>query len=146
MAKIIGTPRIYYPDRAYNCEIPEYLSGKRVRATWITFKERSIWCCDFAGFETNSQGLLTELEVSDSVIKQQPENSLLAAVALHKTKMTPKIVEFFRINATHKSNPIRKMAVLFFLILVGNGTNWYNMVSGQNIRVFLTIMKKLRIG
>jgi hypothetical protein len=126
MAETKGTPRTYHPDRAFNCEIPEHLRGKKVRATWITYKERSIWCCDFAGYESDPQGLLTEIEVSDSVIKQQPENSLLVAVVLDKRGLTPEIAEFFRINTARTPNPIRKMAVLF---LPGFRRRWYEWVQ-----------------
>ena len=105
--------KVYYPDRAFRCEIPEDLRGKKVRATWITFRERSIWCLDFSGYENDPEGLRNEIEVSDVVIKQQAENSLLVAIVLHQTKMTPEIVGFFRTNAERRPNPIHKMAVLF---------------------------------
>jgi len=113
MPKTTDTSRFYYADRAYKIEIPEHLKGKQVRATWVTYKERSLFGCDFSGYESDPEGLHIEIEYSDLVIKQQPANSLLVAVVLHKTKITPEIIEFFRINAVREHNPIRKMAVLF---------------------------------
>ena len=126
MTRPNDTRRVYYPDRAYSCELPEYLLGKRVRATWITYRERSIWCCDFSGYGANPQGLRTEIEVSDIVIRQQPENSVLVAVVLYKTKMVPEIIDFFRTNTTRTPNPIHKMAILF---LPGFRRIWYQAVQ-----------------
>jgi hypothetical protein len=127
MAKELSSSQKYYPDRAFGCEIPEHLVGKRVRATWVTYQERSLWCCDFSGYENNPQGLKTEIEISDAVIRQQAENSLLVAVVLSQTKMAPEIVEFFRANALRSPNPIRKMAVLF---LSDFRRWWYQTVQG----------------
>ncbi|HRW49165.1 MAG: hypothetical protein M9936_27250 [Caldilinea sp.] len=113
MVRKIGTTYVSSPDRALHCEIPEHLQGGKFRATWVTYKERSLWCCDFSGFETDHQGLLAEIEMSDTIIRQQPEASLLAAVVLYKTKMTPEIKEFFRVNSVRPRNPLRKIAILY---------------------------------
>jgi hypothetical protein len=113
MSQHIGTTHVSYPDRALRCELPAHLRGRDFRAKWVSYKERSLWCCDFSGYETDPQGLLAEIEVSDTVIRQQPENSLLVAVVLYKTKMTPEIAEFFSINAHRPQNPVRKMAILY---------------------------------
>jgi len=113
MAKSGDIARVYYADRALRCEIPEHLRDKRVRATWISYRERSIWCLDFSGYENNPEGLRTEIELSDVVIRQQPKNSLLVAVVLHQTRMTPEIRAFFQGSAAREPNPIHKMAVLF---------------------------------
>jgi hypothetical protein len=51
--------------------------------------ERSAWCCNFSDFEADHQGLLAEIVVSDAVIRQQYEGSLLVAVDVYKTRMTP---------------------------------------------------------
>ena len=118
--------KVYYPDRAFRCEIPEDLRGKKVRATWITFRERSIWCLDFSGYENDPEGLRTEIEVSDVVIKQQAENSLLVAIVLHQTKMTPEIVGFFRTNAERRPNPIHKMAGPF---MPSHRGRWHRVAS-----------------
>jgi hypothetical protein len=93
--------------------IPHIFRGKKTRAIWISHRERDIWCCAFSGFETDRQGFLAEIEASDEVIRQQPENSLLVAVDLYKTKLGPEIEHFFRTNAHRTPNPIRKMAVLY---------------------------------
>lgn len=85
---------------------------KRVRATWVSRKEVSIWCCDFGGFKSDPPGLITEIAASQAVIDQQGENSLLVAVDLNDARMTPEIVEFFNRNASRAHSPIRKMAIL----------------------------------
>ena len=113
MTQKISTSRVSYADRALHCEIPEHLQGRKFRATWVSYKERSLWCCDFSGFGANRQDLQAEIEMSDTVIRQQPEDSLLVTVVLYKTKMTPEIEEFFRVNTTRSPNPIRKMAILY---------------------------------
>ena len=85
---------------------------KRIRATWISRKERNIWCCDFGGFEGDLSGLITEIEASQFVIRQQAEDSLLVAVDLCQAKMTPEIAAFFNAYSSQAKNPIHKMAVL----------------------------------
>ena len=84
----------------------------RVRATWISYKEVNIWCCDFGGFGSDHLGLLAEIAASQAVIDRQAENSLLVAVDLNAAQMTPEIITFFNGNASRKKNPIRKMAIL----------------------------------
>jgi hypothetical protein len=87
--------------------------AKKLRATWVSRRERDIWCLDFSGFAADRAGLIAEIEASDAVIRQQREDSLLVAVDLCKMEMTPEIAEFFRVNASRPRNPIRKMAVLY---------------------------------
>jgi hypothetical protein len=85
---------------------------KRTRATWISRKEVPIWCCDFGGFGSDRQGLVAEIAVSQAVIDQQAENSLLVAVDLNDARPTSEIVEFFNSNASRARTPIRKLAIL----------------------------------
>jgi hypothetical protein len=85
---------------------------KRIRAVWITRKEREIWCCDFGGFGGDRAGLVTEIEASQAVINQQVEDSLLVAVDLCQAKMTPEIAAFFKKYSDQTKNPIHKMAIV----------------------------------
>lgn len=85
---------------------------RRIRAVWITGKERKIWCCDFGGFNGDQTGLVEEIEVSQVVIQQQKQDSLLVAVDLCQAKMTPEIAAFFNTYSNQTKSPIHKMAVL----------------------------------
>jgi len=85
---------------------------RRTRATWITRKEVPIWCCDFGGFGADRAGLDAEIAISQAVIDQQAENSLLVAVDLNDAPLTPEIAEFFNDNASRPRNPIRRLAIL----------------------------------
>lgn len=85
---------------------------KRTRATWVSRKEVPIWCCDFGGFGSDRESLVAEIAVSQAVIDQQVENSLLVAVDLNDTKLMPEITAFFNSYANRTRNPIRKMAIL----------------------------------
>lgn len=84
----------------------------RTRATWVSRKERSLWCCDFTAFGADRRALLAEIETSDLVIRQQSPDSLLVAVVLWNTPLSPELAHFFRINTERQSNPIHKLAVL----------------------------------
>jgi hypothetical protein len=85
---------------------------KRIRATWVSRKERRIWCCDFSGFEGDRPGLVAEIEASQAVIQEQPDNSMLVAVDLCHTNIVPEIAAFFEINSSPTENPIHKMAII----------------------------------
>ena len=102
---------------------------KRIRATWISRKERNIWCCDFGGFEGDLSGLITEIEASQFVIRQQAEDSLLVAVDLCQAKMTPEIAAFFNTYSSQAKHPIHKMAVLGLSIF---HRFWYRWFDGVN--------------
>ena len=86
---------------------------KTIRATWVSRKEKSIWCCDFSGFESDHAGLLAEIAAAEAVIYDQPANSLLVAVDLYQTRMEPEVAAFFQKCARPAPNPIRKMAILY---------------------------------
>ena len=88
------------------------VTQRRLRATWVTYKEVPLWCCDFGGFGGDRAGLLAEIAASQVVIDQHPENSLLVAVDLSDTPFTPEIVAFFTANANPHRNPIRRLAIL----------------------------------
>jgi hypothetical protein len=88
------------------------LSMKQYRATWVSRKERNIWCCDFSGFGADRQALAAEIERSAATIREQSENSLLVAVYMHKPNITPELVEFFKTYSGQEKNPIHKMAIL----------------------------------
>jgi hypothetical protein len=85
---------------------------RRTRTTWITRKEVPIWCCDFGGFGSDRVKLAAEIAISQAVIDQQAENSLLLAVDLNDAVMVPEIVAFFNDNASCPRNPIRRLAIL----------------------------------
>jgi hypothetical protein len=85
---------------------------KKYRATWISRKERSIWCCDFSGFGLDRAALAAEIEVSDATIRQQSEGSLLVTVYMHQPNFTPELLEFFQHNSRPENNPIHKMAII----------------------------------
>lgn len=84
----------------------------KIRATWVSRRERSIWCLDFAGFESDPQGLAAEIEASARVIRQQVEDSLLVALYLHHPNMTPELVAFLKTISNPMKNPIHKMAII----------------------------------
>jgi hypothetical protein len=85
---------------------------RRIRATWVSRKERSIWCCDFSDFGNDREALQTEIDASLAVIRLQSDNSLLVAVDLCRAEMNPEIAAFFAAYAGGEHNPIHKMAVL----------------------------------
>ncbi len=85
---------------------------QRIRAKWVTYKEVPLWCCDFGGFGPDRAGLQSEIAASQAVIDQRPANSLLVAVDLNNTPVTPEIVAFFNANADRPQNPIRRVAIL----------------------------------
>ena len=85
---------------------------QRIRATWVSRKEVPLWCCDFGGFGSDRQALMAEIAASQAVIDQQPENSLLVAVDLSDSTLTPEIAAFFKTNARPAGNPIRRLAIL----------------------------------
>ncbi|MCE1255677.1 MAG: hypothetical protein LWX83_19260 [Anaerolineae bacterium] len=125
MPVINNSPFVYHADRALLTDIPEHLTGKKVHATWITYKERSIWCCDFSGYGKNPQGLSTEIEISDMVIRRQAQNSLLMTLVLYKTPISPEIAFFLKKLTLCTPSPIHKMAVLF---LSDFNKAWYRFV------------------
>lgn len=86
---------------------------RRIRATWTSRNETHLWCLDFSDFGSDRTGLITEIEVSEAVIEQHAENSLLVAVALHHATMQPELAAFFNRWATRAKNPIHKMAILY---------------------------------
>jgi hypothetical protein len=88
------------------------LRQQRLRATWVTYREVPLWCCDFGGFGSDRTSLQAEIAASQAVIDQRPENSLLVAVDLSDVTLTPDIVIFFETNAGRARNPIRKLAIL----------------------------------
>ncbi len=84
----------------------------RTRATWVSRKERDLWCLDFSGLDDDQPGLLAEIEASQAVIRRQPENSLLVAIVLPATRLAPELVEFLNTYACPAPNPIHKLAIL----------------------------------
>jgi len=86
--------------------------AQRTRARWVSRKERSLWCCDFTAFGADRPALQAEIEASDAVIRQQSPDSLLVAVDLCNTPISPEIAAFFQDNAGRQPNPIHKLAVL----------------------------------
>jgi hypothetical protein len=85
---------------------------RRLRATWVTYKEVPLWCCDFGGFGSDRAGLQAEIAASQAVIDQYPANSLLVAVDLSGVTWLPAITAFFNANADRPANPIRRLAIL----------------------------------
>jgi hypothetical protein len=84
----------------------------RTRATWVSRKERDLWCLDFSGLDDDRPGLLAEIEASQAVIRRQPDNSLLVAIVLHGARLAPELVEFLNECACPGRNPIHKLAIL----------------------------------
>jgi hypothetical protein len=100
---------------------------KRIRSTWVSRKERSIWCCDFSSFGSDRAGFLAELAASETVINSQRDNSLPVAVDLYDVHMEPELVEFFRNYARPNSNPVWKMAIVH---ISGARRLWLHMAAG----------------
>ncbi len=82
------------------------------RATWVSRKERDIWCLDFAGLGGDRADLLAEIEASQAVMRVQPANSMLVALVLDEAGATPEVVNFINTYACLERNPIHKMAIL----------------------------------
>ncbi len=109
----------------------------KYRFKWVSRGERDLFGCDFSGFGSDHQALQAEIDASEAVIRQQPENSLLLAVYIHQVPPTPEIIGFFERSANPVKNPIRKMAILGISSLQ---RIWYERVKGitwpQNARFF----------
>jgi hypothetical protein len=103
---------------------------KRIRSTWVSRKEKSIWCCDFSSFGSDRAGVLAELAASEAVIDRERENSLLVAVDLYRVRMEPELVAFFQNYGQPASNPVRKMAIVHISgvrrlwLQVARGVRW----------------------
>jgi hypothetical protein len=84
----------------------------KTRATWVSRKERDLWCLDFGGLEHDRAGLLAEIEAAQAVIQGQPDNSLLVAAVLPEAGLAPELVEFLNCYSSAAHNPIHKLAIL----------------------------------
>ncbi len=109
----------------------------KTRAKWVSYKERDLFGCDFSGFGSDRSSLAAEIQVSEAIIRQQAENSLLLAVYMHEAAPTPELIRFFERSCCPVKNPIRKMAILG----VSNIQRiWYQRVKGiswpKNARFF----------
>ena len=101
--------------------------SRRVNSKWLTRKETPIYCIDFSSLEKDIEGLKAEMQVAEAVIENQPENSLLLAVDLRQTAMSPELAAFFNRHAAPAHNPIRKMAILG---ISGLRRLWYGWTQG----------------
>jgi hypothetical protein len=86
---------------------------KHIRATWVSRKETSIFCCSFGGFKGDRQGLAEEVEASLDVICQYSPDSMLVAVDMYHPHFTPELLDFFRVYSNPQNNPIRRMAIIY---------------------------------
>lgn len=112
------------------------MTDKR-RATWITRKNVPMWCLDFSGFAQDHAGLCREIAFSHTGLQHRPPHSVLVAVDLYQTKMTPEIAVFFRTYADSVTSPIRKLALIHVTTLRRlNYRYWHHVVWSPMARFF----------
>ncbi len=86
--------------------------NKMVRSKWVSFKEKSLWACGFDGWKADRQGLAAEIQAVETFMWQQLPDSMVVALNLDDTQLTPELVEFFKKSSKREKNPIRKLAIL----------------------------------
>jgi len=117
---------------------------RRINSKWITRKETPIFCIDFSSLGSDRQGLLLEMNVSESVLCKQARESLLLAVDLHQTEMMPEFIGFFQKYSKRANNPIRKMAILGISDLKRIWYAWFKQISWPKNALFFDDYEKAK--
>ena len=108
-----------------------------MKSRWITHKGKRILYCDYTSFAPSDFELLkSELEAVESLIYQEPEDSVLGLSDTRGSVATSEAVALFKTSATRTGKYIHKQAVIgisgFKRVLFDAVVR----ISGQNARSF----------
>jgi len=107
-----------------------------MQSEWITHKGKRIFYSNLSGFHTDVTALGAEIDESDTVICQQPENSILVLVDVRGSVGSTEVVQLFKDSSIRTKKYVRKTAVIgisgFRKVLLDAITRF----SGRNATTF----------
>jgi hypothetical protein len=83
-----------------------------MKSKWVSHQGHEIFYYNYTDFGQDAEGLKAEIEAAQSVIEQQPENSMLILVDIRGTVVSREVSALIKDNASHTKLYAKKVAVV----------------------------------
>jgi hypothetical protein len=83
-----------------------------MKSEWISHQGHKIFYYNYTDFGQDAEGLKAEIEAAQSVIEQQPENSMLILVDIRGTVVSREVSALIKENASRTKPYAKKVAVV----------------------------------
>jgi hypothetical protein len=87
------------------------VKSQRLHTKWVSFRNTPLFCIDLSGCEAGDERFVREIQMAEQIFTGRPAKSMLVALDLSLTRLTPEICAFIRAHAG-PADPLRKLAVM----------------------------------
>jgi hypothetical protein len=85
---------------------------RRLRSVWVTMKEIPMYGLNLAGYESDREGVIAELDAAEELIRHHFGSPLRIDMDVAGTELMPEILAFLNAHPGEPGGPIFKLAII----------------------------------